>query len=148
MGGQRKRRVAMVFAALAIATLSSSCGRGATESVASEPGAVTKPPASVEEPALIGDGEGVVRGEYSPADDLERIDLITHLLMVDRILGDAPTKEDRRAMIDALMVVHAIPVTEKGEVVGYFTDQWVSAEDYPSLKARAERTVDELRKDR
>jgi len=146
------RRTAWFLVAAASAMALASCAGDASQGVRSTEGSTSATVAQpVEDPAgvsAVGDAAGNVRGSIDPDEAAAR-----RRRVLDRVVTDgyvtkerSPDRLEKREILRALMTVDPVEVrSEKGEVVGYLTTQFVEAKDYPAERKAAEATLERLR---
>lgn len=148
------RRNGWVLAVAAGLTLAGCAGsEGAQVSTAGEAPAGTEAPSAstttvpsgVLTATAIGDESGDVRGWLSAAEEGKRRNTIRDRILAKRDLwDDSLPPEVRKARMDALSVIYALEVrNDEGELVGYFTTEFVEVDEYPALLRAAESLIAE-----
>jgi len=154
LAARHRRRARGLAAAVAVAALGlgglalAQGGGEPTTAVAAEGGEQVEPAASPpDEPVdpqgsvLVGDGEqefGSVPREELAASASRVADR-----GIEIFGGRTPETEEDRAVVRALMVLEAVPVTdEAGQVVGYWAKSFIPADQYPAEVDQANRTIE------
>lgn len=106
-----------------------------------------QPPVGEDGRVGVSDGDGNVVGTMAAEALDERREAVTADLIAGGYLdGTEQDPVTRRTVTEALQAVHAIEVVgEDGSVVGYVTVGFVTAADYPAVRAEAERVLSDLR---
>jgi hypothetical protein len=153
LAARRRRRARLLGATVAVAALglgglaiAQSAGDPTTD-VATEGGEQAEPPPPPDEPMDLNASIPVGDGEQTFG-SVKRADQIAAARNVGRrareIFGERdPETDEDRAVIEALMVLEALPVTDDaGELTGYWAQGFIPAEQYPDERARAEQVVE------